>query len=447
VVLAFSTEVHDCTVPVPKRKRMRIGSPWIGGAVALVLALFGALAGARPAGFQPLDAPVLDRVVSETGFRPGVLERPCRAGPDGRCAARAVDSLATALRTPDETVRLVVLGDSHVASDYITGMARHRLQARYGNAGRGLVAPDRSHRYGGRRTSRTVGWRKERIVDAGQAGKSFGLTGLVLESACGGARVVYRVRPDDRFAEIFFEGHPRGPEVEVRTGTVSVRLGTAAPSRRVAVWRIPVEGHDRLVVRALGAGVRLFGVAFETGRPGVILEAMGPVGAESQVYLQMDRQSFLEHLRLRRPDAILTMLGGNDALKVRKGWWTLDRVERQFRELLRVVQDGLPGVECIVLTPMDAGRRREERVVSRAMIPEVAEILRRVALEQGCAVWDLLAAMGGPGSISRWVRAGVINPEDLLHPRKAAADVIGRGLAQVLVDAVETATTAPAAPR
>jgi hypothetical protein len=40
--------------------------------------------------------------------------------------------------------------------------------------------------------------------------------------------------------------------------------------------------------------------------------------------------------------------------------------------------------------------------------------------------------MGGPGSIERWVEAGIINPHDLLHPRKGAADLLGRGLAVVL---------------
>ena len=394
-----------------------------------VLALLASPASA----FEPLDDGELDRLATQTGFRSVAIERPCRAGPDGRCAARALDTLpARAPRASGEPFRILLLGDSHVASDYITGMARHRLQQRFGDAGRGLIQPDQSSRFGGRKLFRSAGWKQERIVDAGQAGKSFGLTGLALESQRAGARLVYRVDPADDYAEVHFEARPGGAAFEVQTGTVTHRLSARAERRRVAVWRVPVTSASRLMLRALGPGLRIFGVAFETSDRGVLLEAMGPVGAESQVYLQMERASFVQHLGLRAPDLVVFMLGGNDALKVRKGWWTLDRVEAQYRRLFSLAQAALPGAECLVLTPMDAGVRRGDSVVSRAYVAEVRDLLRRVAFDSGCAVWDLLEAMGGAGSIERWVQAGIINPRDLLHPRKGAADLLGRGLATAI---------------
>jgi lysophospholipase L1-like esterase len=396
------------------------------------LAVFVPVVSAASA-FEPMDDADLDRLAAQTGFRSVAIERPCRAGPDGRCATRALATLPVRLRRASEDpFRILLLGDSHVASDYITGMARHRLQRRFGDAGRGLVQPDQSSRYGGRRLFRSAGWKQERIVDAGQAGKSFGLTGLALETQRAGARLVYRVDAADDHAEIHFEARRGGAMLEVQTGTVTHRLSSRADRRRVAVWQVPVGSASRLVVRALGRGLRIFGVAFSTSAPGVLLEVMGPVGAESQVYLQMDRASFVQHLALRAPDLVVFMLGGNDALKVRKGWWTLERVEGQYRRLFGVVQSALPHAECLVLTPMDAGVRRGGSVVSRAYVAEVRDLLRRVAFDAGCAVWDVLEAMGGPGSIERWVEAGIINPHDLLHPRKGAADLLGRGLAVAL---------------
>lgn len=334
--------------------------------------------------------------------------------------------------------RILVLGDSHVASDYITGMLRHRLQDRFGDAGRGLIQPDQPSRFGGRRLRRSGGWGRERIVDAGQAGKTFGLTGLALESRKG-AWIDYVLADDDRWVELHFEAAPRGPEVEVRTGTTTRRFSTRAEARRLAVWRFPVRGPGRLRLRASGPGFRLFGVAFETGEPGVVVDVMGPVGAESQVYLQMDRRSFVDHLRIRGPDLVISMVGGNDAHKIRKGWWTFERVERQYRALIGVLRDSVPNAECLAVTPMDAGARRGGRIVGKPHIAEVRSLIRRVGLDHGCAGWDLFEAMGGAGSVGRWVDAGVMNPEDLLHPRRAAADVLGRGFAQSLIAALQVA--------
>lgn len=416
----------------PRRRALSAALP--------ILALIAAPASA----FEPLEAAELDRLAAQTGFRAVAIERPCRAGPHGRCAARALEKLPARLPSATgEPMRILLLGDSHVASDYITGMARHRLQARFGDAGRGLLQPAQSSRFGGRKLLRSAGWEQERIVDAGQAGKTFGLTGLALESQRAGARLAYRVAPTDSHAELHFEARPGGPMIEVRTGTVTHRLSSAAGQRRVARWRVPVEPASRLVVRALGPGLRVFGVAFATSDPGVVLEAMGPVGAESQVYLQMDRASFVQHLGLRAPDLVVFMLGGNDALKVRKGWWTLERVESQYRQLLHVVQGALPEAECLVMTPMDAGVRRGDRIVSRAYVAELRDLLRRVAFDSGCAVWDLLDAMGGAGSIERWVNAGIINERDLLHPRKGAADLLGRGFAAALERELRPAERSP----
>lgn len=408
-----------------------------------VLTSLTATAGAEP--FRPLDDETLDRLAAQVGFRAVPVEQPCVPAADGRCLRRALDRAQARLAAPQAALRVLVLGDSHIASDYITSMARHRLQSRFGDGGRGLVQPDQSARYGGRKLFRSSGWEQERIVDAGQAGKTFGLTGLALESRAAGARLLYRLAPEDRYVEVHFEVRPRGPSLLVKTGTVAHRFRAAGPERRVGVWRfeLPTPTPDRLEVKALGPGVRVFGVAFETARPGVVLEAMGPVGAESQVYLQMDRASFQQHLQLRDPGLVVLMLGGNDALKVRKGWWTLERVEVQFRQLTAVLRTALPSADCLMITPMAAGVRQNGVVVSRDGIEEVQDVIRRVALDAGCGVWDALEAMGGPDQIRAWVEAGIMNPQDLLHPRRAAADLLGRGWADALVRALSFGPEAP----
>src|SRR5207253_10574104 len=84
-------------------------------------------------------------------------------------------------KTQEGTVRILHLGDSHVAADYITGTTRRWLQHRFGQAGRGFVAVDQRAEYSGRRLHRK-GWKRTRIVDKGRAGQTFGFSGMARES-------------------------------------------------------------------------------------------------------------------------------------------------------------------------------------------------------------------------------------------------------------------------
>ena len=52
----------------------------------------------------------------------------------------------------------------------------------------------------------------------------------------------------------------------------------------------------------------------------------GRWGQTPRFYLQLERQSFLEHLEAHQPDLVVLMVGGNDAMKIRKGWTDLKKV-------------------------------------------------------------------------------------------------------------------------
>ncbi len=397
--------------------------------ITLGTALVFALLVPSAESYEPIDDVRLDEIAKATGFEARAVEEPCRkAGPAG-CEVRALDGLRTDLRT-SSTVRIGVLGDSHVAADYITSMIRHRLQSCWGEAGRGLVQPDQSLRFGGRRLRRS-GFRRERVVEARGVGRAYGLTGNALVSA-GPASSSYRVRPTDTWVRLYIESG--NAPARVHTGTVSLSL-PATP--RLVEWRLrPPPGSGRLTVMTKDPGLRVVGLSFERAQAGVQVDAVGPVGAEARVYLQLDRRSFVEHLRLRDYSLVVLLLGGNDAHKIRKGWWTIERVDRQFRRVVTVLQAALPGASCLLVSPMDAGRRVDGRIVGKPAIDEVRDRMRQVAIDHGCGFWDLFEAMGGTGSVARWVRAQAMNSEDLVHPRRSAADLIGRGFARALVEAV-----------
>src|SRR5262249_2014615 len=117
-------------------------------------------------------------------------------------------------------VHVIQLGDSHTAADHITGALRARLQARFGEGGRGALPPGRPFAaYSPRQVAvdQSDGWRLEASfvpstwgsvalgAKRGQpapiirAGGSFGLSGWRLVSMRPGASVSVKADPEARF--------------------------------------------------------------------------------------------------------------------------------------------------------------------------------------------------------------------------------------------------------
>ncbi len=340
----------------------------------------------------------------------------------------ALDRTLAKLAAKKDTVRILHLGDSHVASDYITGMVRHGLQRLYGDAGRGFVHIDQLWGYGGRRLQRSDrDWTQERIVDAQGVGRPFGFSGMSIESKRRSAKATYRVLPDERIVRVYYQRQPHGAAVAISIGRKAIATFKTAGETKSEVFSTELPagtGERTLTLTAKGAHARMYGISFERKAIGVLYESIGPVGADAKVYLQLDPKSFEEHLVAHHPDLIVLMVGGNDALKIRKGWTDLDKVTEDHQKLLAFLREKLPDADCMLWTPMDAGESKNGRIVSKKWLTEVREMQLRVAKANGCAVWDMYGSMGGEGSVARWEEARLMN-KDLVHPKKAAADLLG----------------------
>ena len=385
-------------------------------------------------------------------------ERDDAGGCQRRSLSRTFEALAR-LKTDGGTVRILHLGDSHVAADLITKTIRQRLQRRFGNPGRGFTHPDLRWKYGGRRLKRGESrWRARRVVDREGPGHPYGFSGRSLESKRKGARISYKLLPTDDRLRIYYQRLPKGGALDLLVGGEKVgTIDTSGPSARSEVDRfdLPSRG-SKLSLVARGPRVRLFGLSFERDASGVFYEPIGPVGADAKVYLQLERASFREHLAAHDPDLVVLMVGGNDALKIRKGWKTEAQIRDDHVRLIELLRHILPGADCMLWTPMDAGdceckvkgkvevmtkdrcsrRGKCVKVRSGAMLPEVRALQMKVAAKKGCAVWDLYESMGGSGSIVRWSKAKVMNA-DLVHPRRRAAELLGHLFADALLEAYD----------
>jgi len=168
---------------------------------------------------------------------------------------------------------------------------------------------------------------------------------------------------------------------------------------------VPVGAHNLSIRSSCGPQARVLGVELYNGSKGVVYDTDGVNGARLE-----DLEKPLPALRAAllkdsQPSLIIVSYGTNDIGM--RGFSPSEYEEQVFQILTRLKQDA--GDASILVTgPTDRGSpRKRTRTMLQAGQEALQPAVRKAALRAGCAYWDQQAAMGGPGSMARWVRAGL----------------------------------------
>jgi lysophospholipase L1-like esterase len=346
-----------------------------------------------------------------------------------------------------DDVRIVQYGDSHTASDTGTSVVRRMLQERFGDGGRGFVElgkPWKTYVQDGVHGGMTSEFEpnRTRVEDGRVVGDgAYGLVGVAIETERRGARAWTKIAAPASRVEVDFLQQPRGGSVDVVIdGVQAGRIATRAPlaTSGFAGFDLADTPHE-VELRAVGDGdVRLFGLALDRPSPGVVVDALGINGAQITTPLRWNEGHFDEQLRHRAPDLVILAYGTNEALDPK-----LDLVayERALVDLLGRVARAVPTASCLLLGPPDLARRDPPEHREWATWPPVFDVVavqRRVARAAGCAYYDQIAAMGGPGSIAAW--AAEVPPRaqaDRVHLTLAGYAQVGAAFATDLVHAYD----------
>ncbi len=382
----------------------------------------------------------------------------------------------TALRQLEEgkrhkPVTILHLGDSHIASDRVTGDLRALFQARFGDAGRGLMMPGfpfTYYRARGVRFAKRGHWTSANSFK-GHAGP-YGLTGVRLTTRAKKARLSLASGTGPfEWAEVsLLAGPGRGTAFVGVDGHGKV---VRTKSRRQGVERVRIDHKGiELSLRAEGDGpVTILSWAVGHNRPGVRYVNLGLPGATADTPRRWDWQLVADDIARISPDLIVLGFGTNEGFNDRLD---VAAYERRVRALLRRLAEAAPAASLAVMGPPDSARfprfangrasakcvplsakeRRDYRTLSRTRAralarwhppPRLADVrgaLRAAAAGRQAYFWDWAQAMGGPCAIDAWARA---------KPKLAFADRVhltragGLRVAQALFDSLMTGYAAP----
>ena len=338
--------------------------------------------------------------------------------------------------------RVMHYGDSAIGNDGIPGAIRMKMQARFGDAGHGfhlLGQPNASYKHQGVRFTEKSPWNHCFIIfGCREKDGHYGLGGTTFESV-GGAEIELGTankgamgRKVSRF-EVWYAGMPKGGNLRLSLdGAEAVVLPTAADQLEDRWHVIEAEdGEHRLSVRAAGGGkVRAYGVVLERDVPGVVWDEMSQIGALTRRMLNFEEAHLHSQIARRDPDLVVFMFGGNDM----NTQGTMAKYREEYTQVLRLFRGAKDPLPCLIMAPLDHGERDGARIVTRSIVPRLVNAQREVAAAEGCAFFDTYQAMGGEGSMGRWVRSSPpLGSGDLSHLTHHGHKVVGGMLYRALV--------------
>ena len=362
-------------------------------------------------------------------------EKPVAAPLTGRPLSRffsALASLEAGVRT--KPVTIVHLGDSHIASDSLTRGIRRRLQARFGDAGRGMMVPAGAYKYAvadGVTFKRVGHWSARNSFR--QKGGPYALSGVRLVTSSRGAKLLLTAHNDPfDWGEVTVVTGPKQGIVRLTAGSETVEFNARAADLGSKVVRINAKA-GKLTVTAGGRGATTV-LNWSIGRdtPGIRYVNFGLAGATADVTKRWSRQLVANDIAHLKPDLIVWGYGTNEGFNDRLDLKSYSKTVTSFVAYLR---EQAPDADFLFIGPADSARlpryarhlRRSAscrqlspaeaagygKLVSRRSgalqrwhappkLAAVRNFLEGLAAEQKAGYWDWSAAMGGDCAINRW---------------------------------------------
>jgi lysophospholipase L1-like esterase len=342
--------------------------------------------------------------------------------------------LARTIRGEEHAVtRILHYGDSVIASDLISGTMRRRFQERFGDAGHGFILIANPwewyyHNDVGHRASE--GWSMSRITGPLAGDGIYGLGGVSFHTR-EVATASFNTVTEGNFGksvsrfDVYYLEQPWGGtfQMEVK-GREPVRVSTRGDAKvsRKASIEVP-DGRASMTIRTLGYGdVRMFGVVMERDAPGVTYDSLGALGGRANLWRSMSADHWKEQMELRDPSLIIVQYGTNES---EDGNVNEPTYRKWVGDLIDSLKAAAPNASILVAAPPDRAEKDDSgNYRSMKAILKIVELQEQIAKEHGVAFWSTFEAMGGKGSMGKWVKKGLAN-SDLTHPTPSGSAILG----------------------
>jgi lysophospholipase L1-like esterase len=322
--------------------------------------------------------------------------------------------------SPDTTLSIVHIGDSHIQADYLSHALRKKFQTEFGNAGRGLIVP--AHVAGSNDAFNIVStspnyWNAKRCVHIAKP-LPIGVGGITINTNNPNAK--FTVHMNDLWFDysfntisLFFQKDITSFNFAVKD-TAEQTLGFVGPfteegypnySRVMLSHAVSAVTLENIKSTPEQLQATIFGMSFENGKPGVLYHAIGVNGAKYAHYEAA--MFFAQQTAALKPELFIISLGTNESLD----YPYLDKnFPEHIDKVITALRKNNPNAKFILVTPQEVFRRRNKHN------PGTLAIRNQIigyAVENGYAFWDMYKVCGGDNSAQAWRDAELLRGDGI----------------------------------
>ncbi|MCF0196812.1 MAG: hypothetical protein HUK03_06210, partial [Bacteroidaceae bacterium] len=158
------------------------------------------------------------------------------------------------------------------------------------------------------------------------------------------------------------------------------------------------------------------------GTSGVVMDNVAMRGSSGNVFTSISRGSLQPFFRSENVRLIILQYGGNSVPYLRKDEDVATFCEG-IRRQIALFRELAPQAKILFIGPSDMATLVKGDMTTYPILPTLNTALRQAAGEEGAAYWSMYEAMGGKGTMVRWVKnSPPLACEDYVHftPKGAA---------------------------
>ena len=339
-----------------------------------------------------------------------VVQYPAGDSPEFRTFLRKLDTLVVMGKG---SVRVLHVGGSHVQGGTWSSRLRNNVLAlRYGmDGGRGLVFPfstTGTNTPAGYTTTSAGNWESTRCL---KPDRTIGIAGVAATAMDTSARAAIDLLPREMhimqqrytFNRVSLMGYGNAEPVLLLS-----KKDTLWGIRDGSLWKFSMPCYMdwlQIGLSATSSGTyTVEGVYLDKTVGGFTYSEAGVNGASTTSWLRCDHWE--DNLRVVMPDLVIFSIGIND---IQGTDFNVDRFKNNYRELIRKARRVNPRCAIFFSGINDSSNRYGVNEHTAA----VEDAFRDLAREYKGAFWDMYDVMGGYGSMSVWMEAGLAKSDEV----------------------------------
>lgn len=335
-------------------------------------------------------------------------------------------------------ISIVHIGDSHILGNFLTREVRTRLQMAFGDAGRGLIFPYKIAGTNGPQDyliETNCRWQGSNCQRDRAETTPHGLTGFNLETTAPDGQLGIRLRDtatsDTRLftkLTVFHRNEPTAFDLDIRDEANGQTAHLVIENELASTYFFD-RPTDQAVIRnrrtePTQKSICLDGICLENELSGVLYHTIGVNGGRFADFSRA--KYFTRQVGELFPDLIILSFGTNEAQDPKL---SPEAFYQQIGRLVSQLSLDAPGAKIMLTTPADSYWR------GKSFNPKMAEVsatIRKYALDNGLALWDLYNIGGGEQSAKNWKSNGLMSA-DSVHYSKLGYAMQGKLLYLSLV--------------